>query len=177
MTDYATLLRDHVTLKIRSLDRVLLQGYVPQLQTVGYVCRFLRWQRNFPIPSSAAFGKIGQQYVRAIHRFAQEHNIPRLKFEEGQDNRKNCCPLLTGCGQARSRSSCPHWIGTRKGLHLEILATPRSGKSRPPPHGLGPTDGLHRSFLLLLVGSTMGWDLLQDQRLGSFSQLALAQRP
>jgi hypothetical protein len=53
MTDYATLLRDHVTLKIRSIDRVLLQGYVPQLQTVGHVCRFLRWQRNFPIPSSA----------------------------------------------------------------------------------------------------------------------------
>jgi len=94
MTDYATLLRDHVTLNIRSIDRVLLQGYLPQLQTVGYVCRFLRWQRNFPIPSSAAFGKIGQQYVRAIQRFAEDHNIPRLKFEKGQDKEKTAFPYL-----------------------------------------------------------------------------------
>ena len=61
---------------------------------MGYVCRFLRWQRNFPIPSSAAFGKIGQQYVRAIQRFAEDHNIPRLKFEKGQDKEKTAFPYL-----------------------------------------------------------------------------------
>jgi hypothetical protein len=59
MADYTTLLRDHVTLKCRSIDRIFLQAYVPKLQTVGMVCRFLRWQRKFKIPSSAAFGKIG----------------------------------------------------------------------------------------------------------------------
>jgi hypothetical protein len=35
MVDYATLLRDHVTLICRSIDRVFLQAYVPKLQTVG----------------------------------------------------------------------------------------------------------------------------------------------
>ena len=50
MTDYATLLRDHLTLNIRCIDRVFLQGYVPQLQTVGYVCRFLLRQTKFPYP-------------------------------------------------------------------------------------------------------------------------------
>ncbi len=59
MADYATLLRDHVTLTCRSVDRIFLQGYVPHLQTAGWVCRFLRWQRQYPIPSSAVFGKIG----------------------------------------------------------------------------------------------------------------------
>lgn len=43
MTDYATLLRDHVTIEVRSIDRVFLQAYVPNLQTVGLVCRFPRW--------------------------------------------------------------------------------------------------------------------------------------
>src|ERR1700747_356823 len=62
MADYATLLRAHVTLKCRSLDRIFLQAYVPKLQTVGEVCVFLRWQRKFKIPSSAAFGKIGDQF-------------------------------------------------------------------------------------------------------------------
>ena len=59
MIDYGTLLRDHVTLRCRSINRIFLQAYVPRLQAVGDVCTFLRWQRKYPIPSSAAFGKIG----------------------------------------------------------------------------------------------------------------------
>jgi hypothetical protein len=35
MTNYGTLLRDHVTLQCRSIDRIFLQVYVPRLQTVG----------------------------------------------------------------------------------------------------------------------------------------------
>ena len=35
MTDYDILLRDHVSLTCRSIDRIFLQGYVPQLQSVG----------------------------------------------------------------------------------------------------------------------------------------------
>ena len=38
MADYATLLRDHVTLTCRSVDRIFLQAYVPKLQCVGGVC-------------------------------------------------------------------------------------------------------------------------------------------
>jgi hypothetical protein len=79
ITDYGTLLRDHVTLRCRSIDRIFLQADVPKLQTVGEVCTFLRWQRKFKIiftgvdkiPSSAAFGKIGEEYVKAIY-------LPRL---------------------------------------------------------------------------------------------------
>lgn len=50
MIDYATLLRDHVRLTCRSIDRIFLQAYVPKLQTVGWVCNFLRWQRGFHFP-------------------------------------------------------------------------------------------------------------------------------
>ena len=64
MADYETLLRDHVVLNIRSVDRVFVQGYVPQLQCTGQVCRFLRWTRGFKIPSSAAFGQIGDRWVQ-----------------------------------------------------------------------------------------------------------------
>ena len=42
MADYATLLRDHVTLQYRAIDRIFLQAYVPKLQSVGQVCTFLR---------------------------------------------------------------------------------------------------------------------------------------
>ena len=68
MADYATLLRDHVTLTCRSVDRIFLQASVPKLQSAGWVCQFLRWQRSYEIPSSAASGKIGDAYVADIHR-------------------------------------------------------------------------------------------------------------
>src|SRR4030095_4850990 len=94
MADYATLLRDHITLSCRSIDRILLQAYVPKLQSVGQVCKFLRWQRQFKIPSSAAFGKIGDSYVRAIHRFAEKHKIPVVHFKKKQDKEKLARPYI-----------------------------------------------------------------------------------
>jgi hypothetical protein len=87
MTDYATLLRDRVSLKVRSIDRSFLQAYVPNLQTVGLVCRFLRWQRSFRIPSSAAFGQIGEQYTKAIDRFAAQRKFPGCS--SGRDKTKS----------------------------------------------------------------------------------------
>ena len=94
MADYFTLLRDRVTLKCGSIDRIFLQAYVPKLQTVGQVCTFLRWQRRFPIPSSAAFGKIGDAYVEAIYCYAKAHNIPVVRFEKGEDKEKTARPFL-----------------------------------------------------------------------------------
>src|SRR5437879_5304871 len=101
MTDYGTLLRDHVTLRCRSIDRIFLQAYVPKLQTVGWVCTFLRWQRKFKIPSSAAFGKIGEEYVKAIYRFAEARHIPVVHFKKGQDKEKVARPLSGSSGAGR----------------------------------------------------------------------------
>src|SRR5918999_610379 len=94
MADYATLLRDHVTLTCRSVDRIFLQAYVPKLQTAGWVCQFLRWQRGYEIPSSAAFGKIGDGYVAEIHRWAKANGVPVIWFEKGENKEAIARPLL-----------------------------------------------------------------------------------
>jgi len=94
VADYASLLRDHVTLKVRSIDRIFLQGYVPKLQSVGQVCTFLRWEKGFRIPSSAAFGKIGEQYVKGIERFAEKGGVPMVRFEKGESKEERVRPLL-----------------------------------------------------------------------------------
>src|SRR6516225_7981587 len=99
MADYATLLRDHVTLQYRSIDRIFLQAYVPKLQSVGWVCTFLRWQRKFRIPSSAAFGKIGDEYVKAVYRFAEAHHIPLVHFKKGQNKEEVARPYLEVAAQ------------------------------------------------------------------------------
>jgi hypothetical protein len=94
MADYATLLRDHVTLTCRSVDRIFLQAYVPRLQSVGMVCQFLRWQRGYPIPSSAAFGKIGEAYTAEVHRFAKAHGIPVRRFAKGEKKEEIARPYI-----------------------------------------------------------------------------------
>ena len=94
MSDYTSLLRSHVTLKCGCLDRIFLQAYVPELQTVGQVCTFLRWQKGFKIPSSAAFGKIGDAYVKAIHQFAEENEIPVVRFKKGENKEEIAQPYI-----------------------------------------------------------------------------------
>ena len=94
MTDYASLLRNHVTLKCRSIDRIFLRAYVPKLQSVGQVCIFLRWLRKFKIPSSAAFGKIGEGYVKALYQFGETHKIPVVQFKKGQNKEALARPYL-----------------------------------------------------------------------------------
>jgi hypothetical protein len=78
----SSLLADHVTLRVRSVDRLFLQGYVPRLQTQGQVIRFLL-DRGFPIPSPAVLGKMGRGYVEAINRFVAEREIPVVRFAKG----------------------------------------------------------------------------------------------
>lgn len=176
MTSYATLLRDHVTLKCRCIDRIFLQAYVPKLQTVGHVCRFLRWQRKFQIPSSAAFGKIGDAYVRAIHPCAERHKIPVVHFKRA-GQRKDGMSLF-GCG-------CPGRQGpgsvdrdrAREGIGVAIMAAEGTRESPTPAYGLGPRTSLHQSLLLLCLGCRMGWSILEDQCVCSVSILDLAERP
>jgi len=79
----ASLLRDHVTLQVRSVDRLFLQGYVPKLMTGFQVVRFLL-DRGFNIPSPVLLAKIGRAYVAAIDGFAERHRIPVVRFAKGE---------------------------------------------------------------------------------------------
>ena len=82
MATISSLLADHVTLQVRSVDRLFFQGYVPRLQTQFQVIRFLL-DRGFPIPSPAVLGRIGREYVNAVERFIVEHEIPVVRFVKG----------------------------------------------------------------------------------------------
>ena len=55
MPNVHELIRDHVTLSIRCLDRLYLHAYLPKLQTSGGLCYFLRDHLGHPIPSPALF--------------------------------------------------------------------------------------------------------------------------
>ena len=127
MAGYSTLLRDRVTLSVRSVDRIFLQGYVPHLQTAGWCAGFLREQRGFGYPSWRAFGEVGKAYETAIRNFAKENAVPVIRFAKGDNREEIARPYLEaaaaeggkgkvaliGVGQEKA-SAWRSWTGKRR---------------------------------------------------------------
>jgi hypothetical protein len=76
----------HVGLDLECLDRIYLNGYVPNLQVGGQVVSFLTAHLGYPIPSPAILEKIGTAFRRAVASFAEAHRIPVVRF--GKSDRK-----------------------------------------------------------------------------------------
>ena len=101
MADYATLLRDHVTLTCRSVDRIFLQAYVPKLQCVGGVCQFLYWQRvRHPV-----LGGVRQDRRRPTSpRYTggpRRNGIPVRRFAKGENKEQIARPLIEAAERER----------------------------------------------------------------------------
>ena len=80
MATVSSLLAEHVTLQVRSVDRIFLAGYVPRLQCDGQLVTFLNQRAGGTIPSPAILGKIGRGYVDEINAFATANGIPVVRF-------------------------------------------------------------------------------------------------
>ena len=80
MATISSLLADHVSLRVRSVDRIFLAGYVPRLQCDGQLVTFLNQRAGGTIPSPAILGKIGRAYVEEINQFAEANDIPVQRF-------------------------------------------------------------------------------------------------
>ncbi|MFZ1042945.1 MAG: hypothetical protein WAN58_16700 [Anaerolineales bacterium] len=80
----AEILRKHVTLEVESIDRMYLNVYVPKLQLEAGASWFLRQERKYPVPSSAAMAPISRVFVEAIEAYAKKSQMPILMFEKGQ---------------------------------------------------------------------------------------------
>lgn len=97
MATISSLLADHVSLQVRSVDRIFLAGYVSSLQSEGLLVRFLLGRaaaRGGTIPSSAILGQMGRDYVKAIDAFAADQEIPLLRFEKGARKEDVAAPFL-----------------------------------------------------------------------------------
>ena len=71
----------HVVLDLECLDRIYVNGYVPNLQVGGQVVSFLTQHLGNPIPSPAILEKIGTA-PRAVRRFAADNEIPVVHFDK-----------------------------------------------------------------------------------------------
>jgi hypothetical protein len=168
MVDYATLLRDHVTLTCRSIDRLFMQAYVPKLQSVGQVCRFLNQQRGYPIPSSAAFGEIGRAYARQIESWAQSHGLAIRRFAKGENKEAIAKPLIEAASKEGGEGRVV-LIGTAQ----EKVSAWRSWKAKGQEHVPHPhMEWVGRWLSSITITSTCG-----IQSGGRRSGRSIAMRP
>jgi hypothetical protein len=79
----------HVGLDLECLDRVYLNGYVPQLQVAGQVVTFLTEHLGNPIPSPALFKHIGDRFREAVRAYAETNRIPVLQLNTPDRSRWN----------------------------------------------------------------------------------------
>ena len=83
------LLEGHISLELESIDRLYLNGYVPQLQHGAGLVGFLSQHRGQVIASPALLGQITGKFVAEVRAFAKEQGIPLFHFErnESKDRR------------------------------------------------------------------------------------------
>ena len=84
MPNVAQIIKDHVTLEVRCIDRLYLNAYVPRLQTSGGVVDFLVRACRQKIASPAVFGQITTAFKTALHAWANQHQIPWVEFRKGE---------------------------------------------------------------------------------------------
>ena len=77
------LLDGYVALDVDCLDRVYLNGYVPNLQVGGQMASFMTAHLGYPIPPPAIMEKMGTVFRRAVRGFADTNHIPVVRFHKG----------------------------------------------------------------------------------------------
>ena len=117
----------HVVLDLECLDRIYLNGYVPNLQVGGQVVSFLTAHLGYPIPSPAILEKIGTAFRRAVDRFAADNHIAVLRFSKNDRKIDVMRPYL--CRQAASGRAGVAAIGVAQEFAPVFTAT-KTGQAK-----------------------------------------------
>ena len=89
----STILDQHVTLRYRSFDRILLNLYVPQLQRPMQVVGFLRTPET-PIASPALFARRSERFTSRLRAYADGNAAEWIHFERGESKEQRIRPLM-----------------------------------------------------------------------------------
>jgi hypothetical protein len=80
----ATVLRKHVLFELEGIDRMCLNVFVPVLQAVEGVLKFIRIYRGHPVTSTTMVEPITRRFVASIEDYVRDHDIPMITFGKGE---------------------------------------------------------------------------------------------
>ena len=148
------LLAGHVGLDIECLDRIYLNGYVPNLQVGGQVVSFMTQHLGNPIPSPAIMEKIGTAFRRAVSRFADAEHVPVVRFSRGDRKADVMRPYLAA--QARTGRSGVAAIGIAQEFQNVFAANRREGSNGIPWFSFTKADRRVTCFYFYLWDADFG---------------------
>jgi hypothetical protein len=131
----AEIIKDHVTLEVRCIDRRYLNAYLPRLQSGGGVVDFLVRGCEQKIASPAILGQITDAFKTRLRAWADQHKIPWIEFRKGERkdtvvqryrDRGRLASGVVLIGVAQERTS--GWTAT-KGRHGRFVTFVYSRKS------------------------------------------------
>ena len=169
----ADIIRHHVSLEVRCIDRLYVNGYMPKLQTSGGLCYFLHDHLGHPIPSPALFRPIHDRFVAAVEAFIARHKIPIVDFESGQDKDAHCCRVSRAIHGARGRRDPRR--GSREDAIVQSAQTVRARQGRDVRLLAAARGG--QSVLLLCPGPRLGSGVSEDRHVSALSGEAVSQWP
>jgi hypothetical protein len=107
MSSVATLLDEHVQLRVSSVDRIGVAGYIRDLVHEGGLVRFLLHRASLVgarnIPSPALLGHNHDRLVGELERFLAVHELPVVRFRRGEAKEQVARPYqLAAAAEARS---------------------------------------------------------------------------
>lgn len=82
MPTLAEILPGKISVVIESVDRVYLNGYVPNLQMGGGVVNFIREQFQWSIPSPKAMYEMTERFKRAVELYAESMGRKIYQFSK-----------------------------------------------------------------------------------------------
>ena len=121
MPNVAEIIKDHVTLEVRCIDRLYLNAYIPRLQSGGGVVDFLVRGCGQKIASPAILGQITDAFKSRLRAWAAQHHIPWIEFRKGErkdtvvQRYRDRFPRASGVvviGVAHERASA--WTATKR---------------------------------------------------------------
>jgi len=124
------LLDGHVALDVECLDRVYLNGYVPNLQVAGQVVSFMTAHLGYPIPSPAIMEKMGTAFRRSVRSFVDANQVPVVRFAKG--DRKGDVMARYVAAQAATGRSGVAAIGVAQEYQNVFAATRRERSNSVP---------------------------------------------
>ncbi|MBN2560529.1 MAG: hypothetical protein JXQ75_06330 [Phycisphaerae bacterium] len=79
MQGLAEVCQDAVSLQYRSIDRIVLNVYIPTLQTPAAMAVFFREVRRQPILAGKAFKDLTDGFVGRVRQFVQQSSNNRFQ--------------------------------------------------------------------------------------------------
>jgi hypothetical protein len=143
-----------VGLDVECLDRIYLNGYVPNLQVGGQVVSFMTAHLGNPIPSPAIMEKIGTAFRTAVDRFAADNHIPVVRF--GKDDRKIEVMRPYLARQARNGRSGVAAIGTAQEFQNVFASAKRMGHNGIPWFSFSKADRRMTCFYFYVWDADFG---------------------